>query len=231
MLVKKKVEPKLITFDIYSALVDINNGLAPIISKITGLSYKNSLTILQNWRYKQLQTTYLSNSLNLGRISFYECTKMSLDYVCKNNNLQINKGDKKLLISHWNKLPLWPEAFNVITKIISRGYKTAILSNGDQIMLEELSKSFGFNFDYIFSSDMNGFYKPHPSIYELPENKLGINKNDILHIAGGEFDVIGAVSYGINCLWSNRKGDTLIDEKMKPKYETKNLSELEEILL
>ena len=95
MLDINKVKPKLITFDIYSALVDINNGLTPIISNITGLSYKNSLSILQSWRYKQLQTTYLSNSLNAGRISFYECTKMSLDYVCKTFSLE--NFEKKIM--------------------------------------------------------------------------------------------------------------------------------------
>tara|TARA_A100001011_G_scaffold169245_1_gene178211 strand:- start:1020 stop:1715 length:696 start_codon:yes stop_codon:yes gene_type:complete len=231
MLNKINVKPKLITFDIYSALVDIYNGLTPLISDVTGLPSQNSHIFLKNWRYKQLQTTYLSNSLNIGRFSFYKCTEMSLDYVCKINKLRIKAGDKKTLISYWNKLPLWPEAFNVISSIISRGYKIAILSNGDQEMLEKLSKSFGFKFDYIFSSESNGFYKPHSSIYELPKIQLGINKSDILHVAGSDVDVIGTVSYGMECLWSNRKGEILIDKKFKPKYESQNLSVLEKILL
>ena len=40
-------------------------------------------------------------------------------------------------------------------------------------MLEKLSTTFNFNFDNILSTETNGYYKPHPSVYELPKKVLG----------------------------------------------------------
>ena len=170
MKILNKIKPKLITFDVYSALVDINSGLTPIFSNLTNLSEEKSLAFIIDWRTVQLHTAQLSNSLNTRRVTFYNCTKLSLDYVCKKHNLEIEEDKKLKLISAWNILPLWPEASEVISNLIIKGYKVAILSNGDQNMLEEMNKGYDFNFDYILSSETNEYYKPHPSIYDLPKN-------------------------------------------------------------
>ena len=226
-----KCNPSLITFDVYSALVDIYAGLTPVFQAITDMPYEKSLSIAKGWRSKQMETLQLSNSLNNGRISFYECTERSLEYVCAINNLNINKNEKIELISAWNNLPLWPEAQSVIYQLIKHNYKVAILSNGDQEMLEKLSKTFNFDFDNILSTETNGYYKPHPSVYELPKNVLGIDIENTLHIAGGLGDVVGSVSFGLPCYWSNRNKDILIDQKYSPDYEFEDLNNLLKILI
>lgn len=230
MKILKKIKPKLITFDVYSALVDINAGLTPIFSKLTGISLEKSQAFIVDWRMVQLHTAQISNSLDNKRITFYNCTKLSLEYVCKKYNLNISENKKLKLISAWNFLPLWPEAKEVISNLIMKGYKVAILSNGDKNMLEEMNKGYDFNFDYILSSETNRYYKPHPSIYDLPENILGISKNETLHIAGSAVDVMGSVSSGLPCYWSNRKNDILIEMKLSPKYEFEDLTKLNNLL-
>ena len=230
MKILNKIKPKLITFDVYSALVDINSGLTLIFSNLTGISEEKSLDFIIDWRTVQLNTAQLSNSLNTKRITFYNCTKLSLDYVCKKHNLKIEENKKLKLISAWNYLPLWPEASEVISNLIIKGYKVAILSNGDQSMLEEMNIGYDFNFDYILSSETNGYYKPHPSIYDLPENILGFSKNETLHVAGSAVDAIGSVSSGLPCYWSNRKNDILIDTKFSPDYEFCDLTKLNNLL-
>ena len=230
MKILKKIKPKLITFDVYSALVDINSGLTPKFSNLTGISEEKSLAFIIDWRKVQLHTAQLSNSLDNRRITFYNCTKLSLDYVCKKHNLEIEEDKKLKLIFAWNSLPLWPEASEVISNLIIKGYKVAILSNGDQNMLEEMNKGYDFNFDYILSSETNEYYKPHPSIYDLPKNILGFSKKETLHIAGSAVDVMGCVSSGLPCYWSNRKNDILIDTKFSPEYEFSDLTRLNNLL-
>ena len=99
-----------------------------------------------------------------------------------------------------------------------------------QNMLEEMNKGYDFNFDYILSSETNGYYKPHPSIYDLPKNILGFSKKETLHIAGSAVDVMGCVSSGLPCYWSNRKNDILIDTKFSPEYEFSDLTRLNNLL-
>ena len=109
--------------------------------------------------------------------------------------------------------------------IKDKGYQTAILSNGDQDQLDSVAGVFGKGvFDYVLSSETAGFYKPHPSVYELPTRILGIGCKDVLHVAGGAGDVLGAAAYGMTCYWSNRANDVPLDPALGPDYQGKDLS-------
>ena len=84
-------------------------------------------------------------------------------------NINYTKNEVQWLISQIETLKPFVDVIISLNKLRETGYKMAILSNGDQNMLEEMNKGYDFNFDYILSSETNGYYKPHPSIYELPE--------------------------------------------------------------
>ena len=226
----KKIKPNLITFDVYSALVDYSLGLKDIFSECSGLSSEKSIDLVRQWRFKQLQVLQISNSLNQKRMPFIQCTENSLDFICKVNDIKINENQKKHLIQAWDNLPLWPEAEEVITALIKKNYKIAVLSNGDHEMLQNLCNSYNFTFNHILSTDVNGYYKPHHSVYKLPENVLGIKSDNVLHVAGSEVDVIGCVSYGMPCYWSNRNDDILVYQNLSPIYTFKNLKGLVKIL-
>ena len=115
-------------------------------------------------------------------------------------------------------------------KIKEKGYPIAMLSNGDYDMLAPLQESTGIQFDYIFGGNMSGCFKPCMGIYELPYQKLGIPKSEMLHVAGSMFDVMGAKAAGCTCAWSNRYHEPILDETYKPDFELNNLSDLLEIL-
>ena len=115
MIKTNKIKPSLITFDVYSALVDYSSGLKDIFSECSGLSSKKSIDLVLQWRLKQLQVLQISNSLNQKRMPFIKCTENSLDFICKVNDIKINENQKKHLIQAWDNLPLWPEAEEVIT--------------------------------------------------------------------------------------------------------------------
>ena len=230
MVETKKIKPNLITFDVYSALVDYSLGLKDIFSECSGLSSEKSIDLVRQWRLKQLQVLQISNSLNQKRMPFIKCTENSLDFICKVNDIKINENQKKHLIQAWDNLPLWPEAEEVITALIKKNYKIAVLSNGDHEMLQNLCNSYNFTFNHILSTDVNGYYKPHHSVYKLPENVLGIKSDNVLHVAGSEVDVIGCVSYGMPCYWSNRNDDILVYKNLSPMYTFKNLKGLVKIL-
>ena len=98
-------------------------------------------------------------------------------------------------------------------------------------MLEVVGKQFSVGFDHIFSAETAGSYKPHPSVYGLPEKLLGITRQDTLHIAGGATDVVGTVAYGMPCFWSNKTGEVLVDPTFAPNYEIADLSNLGVLLI
>lgn len=212
----------LITFDAYAALVDYRSSLLPVVEAIPGSDPEHAADFLELWRSRQLGAAAMSNALEQGRIPFRECTALALDYALKRHGLSVDSGTRDGLIQAWYPLTPWPEAGRVLAALKARDYRLAILSNGDQDMLEALAAGFETPFDHILSSEQCGLYKPHPRVYGLPARELGIEK--YLHVAGSPNDAIGASAAGIPCYWSNRQGDTVMLPDYSPKYQGPDLN-------
>lgn len=208
--------PSLVTFDVYTALVDISGSLTPVVSGLLGLDETSARSFVALWRVKQLERAQLSNSLHRGRTSFRDVTAMSLDYTAERLGHNVNDHTRKELIRAWADLKPLPEADAVIGAVKAKGYKTGILSNGDCDMLSALAGNFSAKFDFVFSSETAGWYKPHPSVYDLPADALKIGRSDYLHVAGSPSDVMGASAAGVRCYWSSRLGEVLLDRSLAP---------------
>ena len=221
---------KLITFDAYSALLDIKGSLVPVLEKIFPQSEKDMAAVFTTWRTRQWDYVLLSNSMDKGFLSYRYITRCALEYTLLKFGLICSETAKERLVEAWSQLSAWPEARDVLDEVKRLGYPIAILSNGDEPMLKALEGSTGIVFDYIFSADQAGAYKPSPKIYQLPFHKLGLARQDVLHVAGSPFDMMGAKAAGILCGWSNRFGDFPIDPRYKPDYEWNELGELLRIL-
>jgi hypothetical protein len=66
---------QLITFDVYTALFDIDSSLTPAVSEMLDL---DGLTFVRAWRRKQMEYALISNSLERGRIAFELITRRAL---------------------------------------------------------------------------------------------------------------------------------------------------------
>ena len=216
---------KLVTYDVYIALLDIEGSLQPVVQEALSFDADVATTFVRLWRTKQMERAAISNSLGRRRISFGECTAMALDYCLGRHNISIGEKTRSNLLFAWDKIKPWPDADVSIAAVKAKGCQTAILSNGDQRMLEAVALNFSSRlFDHILSSETAGYYKPHPAIYNLPVSVLGISKENTVHIAGSSNDVLGAISAGIQCIWSNRHGDLILDPAFPPTHEISNLT-------
>ncbi len=221
---------KLITFDMYSAILDINGSAVPIIREALGKSEDFSREFFILWRAQQWNYLLLNNSMEKGFKSYRYITETVLDYTAKKFNVSLSSEMKDRLMQVWTNFKPWPEVIEVLTEIKRRGYKIGMLSNGDQEMLAPLAGSCGIDFDYIFSADEAGYYKPNPNVYSIPLKRLDIDKNKMLHVAGSVFDVMGTKSAGFQCAWSNRFRDYVLDHRYSPDYDMKDLHDLLTIL-
>jgi len=210
------LKPVLVTFDVYMALLDIEGSLAPVVGETLDLSRDAATSFVRTWRAKQMERAAISNSLDGPRTSFRDATAMGLDYVAARSGIAISPDTRNALILAWDDMKPWPEADEAVAAVKNAGCQTAILSNGDQDMLEAVARHFAAGFDHVLSSETAGKYKPHPAVYDLPTNVLGIPKGDVLHVAGSANDVLGAVAAGLRCVWSNRHADILLDPAYPP---------------
>ena len=221
------IRPALVTFDAYTALVDCERGLMAALESVIPAS--PVIPLARAWRAKQLEYAQLSNSLARGHIPFRVVTRRALDYTLARAGIAASDAQRAVLEGAWDELPPWPEARATLSQLAARGYRLAILSNGDVEMLRALVGGWGVALE-ILGCDQAGHYKPHPSVYALPQRVLGVDPSLVLHVAGSGNDVLGARLAGLRCAWSNRNGDRVIDPDVRADHEMRDLSGLLEIL-
>lgn len=219
--------PRLITFDVYTALFDYEGTIVPVV-EACGIG--DARPFVRQWRAKQLEYAQLTNSLPGGRLSFRLVTRRALDYGLARSGQRMAGRDAERCMAAWDELRPWPEAEATLSQLVRRGYELALLSNGDEDMLRALASRLSVRIAHIFPSDRAGAYKPHPAMYSLPARELGIRHDEFVHVAGSANDVLGAKLSGLRCAWSNRAGDVMIDPAVRPDYEMKDLGGLLEAL-
>ncbi len=221
---------RLITFDMYSALLDIEGSAVPQVEAVLNRPKNECLAFFKLWRMRQWDYVLLSSVMSSNFLTYNEITSKALVYTEKKMGISLGDFERQSLMKIWLNFKAWPDAKETVDLLKTKGYKVAMLSNGDEEMLRCLEASSGITFDYIFSADQAGHYKPHPEIYAIPIKKLGIAKTDFLHVAGSLFDMMGAKAAGYDCAWSNRFGEYTLDTRYQPDFEIQNLRQLPEYL-
>jgi len=220
---------QVVTFDVYSALFDIESSLTGRVADALGTTV-GAGSLVQAWRRTQMHYALISNALGTGRVPFRLVTRRALDLTLGQTGDELDQAGREALVRAWDELEPWPEAAAVLKAVRQDGHRIAILSNGDQSMLEALAGRLDISFDAIYSAEAAGAYKPNPAIYQLPCDDLGIAQSEILHVAGSATDVMGAKSAGLPCAWSNRRGDHLLDPSLAPDFTFPNLRGLLDVL-
>ena len=126
---------KVCIFDAYGTLFDVNAACRELSIEV-GEKWEELATL---WRLRQVEYTWLRNSMN-EYIDFWKITENALEYAMEVLNIE-NKILKNKLLDLYLKLEAYPEVENILTKLKERGFKTGILSNGSDKMLESAVKN------------------------------------------------------------------------------------------
>jgi 2-haloacid dehalogenase len=213
---------QLVTFDVYTALFDIEGSLTPHVAAALGRD-ADGLAVVREWRRRQMELVLIGNSLQQARLSFDRITRLALDDTLARTRRDLPDRTRMELVRAWRMLDPWPEARDALVAARARGCAMGLLSNGDEDMLQALLLKLPVVFDHMFSSEEAGCYKPHPAVYALPLQRLALRADQVLHVAGSVTDVIGTKAAGLSCIWSNRRGEPLLDPRFAPDHEVAHL--------
>jgi 2-haloacid dehalogenase len=209
-------------FDAYGTLFDLAsaaNRCADALGRDAG-----RLTAL--WREKQLQYTWLLAAQ--GRhADFHEVTGGALDFALE--TLAIGSpGLRQRLMELYLSLEVFPEVPYVLNRLKNAGLRLAILSNGTPAMLQSLvagAKLEGI-FDAVLSVEEVGVYKPHPKVYQLALDRLGLPASAIAFQSSNAWDAHAASAFGMRVVWCNRAGQRRERLPGAPDREVASLAEL-----
>ena len=133
-----------------------------------------------------------------------------------------------------DQVQLFPETEAALQEQQDLGVKVLIYSDVEKEYLDMyVSKFKKFRADFVGTTDLAGFHKPHPKTYFWVLNKMGLDVRDVLYCAGPTFDCMGAMAVNMvtaQILRSGMTRDTFKPGDVPADYEIDDLHGITEII-
>jgi 2-haloacid dehalogenase len=213
-------------FDAYGTLFDFNSA-AERCRDVLG-DQADELSAI--WRTKQLQYTWLRGLMGKHK-PFWEVTADALDFAMQTVGVHDVALRDRLMALYYN-IDCFPEVPEVLKTLKNAGITTAILSNGSPDMLAGAVQHSGIGnyLDAVWSVEQVGVFKPHPSVYNIPSQHLGVSNQNISFQSSNAWDAVAAATFEMRVVWCNRYGQRPEILTADPDVEVVTLSELPDVL-
>ena len=214
-------------FDVYGTLLDFNSASKKLRDKIGPKSEQLSAL----WRSKQLEYSWLRTLMG-KHADFDQITAAALDFSLSTLGIR-NKELRNDLMGLFHKLEPFPEVSKILKELKSNELSVVILSNGTPhtLTVSLQQAKINFYFDEIYSIETVGKFKPHPDVYRIPCDGLGLEPKDIAFISANSWDIAGAANFGLKTIWVNRWGAKNEVLTFDPNFEIRDLTMLPELIL
>jgi 2-haloacid dehalogenase len=202
-----KRDIKALAFDQYGTIVDMQTGLTEVVTpflKRKGWGGKPT-SFVTWWRRTHFENSMIDALCDRGHTPYREIGQRAVTYVMDRCGIGYTADEVRSLVSEIEKLKPFPDVVAALAKLRTKGYKLAILSNGDRDMLKAAGPHIGFAFDHVISVEEAGYFKPHWKTYAKAAEIIGQDPASILFVANHAFDCIGAKSYGMRSAFIDRR--------------------------
>ena len=213
-------------FDAYGTVFDYASAAASC-QDVLG-DHAPRLTAL--WRDKQLQYSWL-RTVQGRHADFWQVTGDALDFALETLGLA-DDALRHRLMNLYLELRPFSEVLSVLGRLKAAGLGVAILSNGSPAMLRSAVDNGGIGglLDAVLSVEEVGVYKPHPRVYQLAVDRLGLPADAIVFLSSNAWDAHAASAFGMRVAWCNRYGQRRERLPGAPDREITTLAELPALL-
>jgi 2-haloacid dehalogenase len=227
-----KREIKIIVFDLYGTVVDMQKGLSaavtPFLQSKGWSGEANSFVTW--WRRTHFENSMIDALCDRGHTPYRQIGHRAVSYVMDRCGIAYTPEEVRWLVSQIELLQPFPDVIAALEKLRGGGYKLAILSNGDRDMLKAAGPHIGLAFDHVISVQEAGYFKPHWKTYAKAEEIIGEDRSSTLFVANHAFDCIGAKSFGMRTAFIDRRERPFGETAHQPDLIVRNFSELAAVL-
>jgi 2-haloacid dehalogenase len=215
----------VITFDLFSALIDSRTGASRILSV---LSAERRWGIDGGRLYDEWDRRNKASQRDEPEwIPFAEHCRRSLATTYADLGLTGPANvDAVLLLGSVAGWPLWPDVAAELPAIAA-SHRVGILSNVDDEVFARSKAARLVSDDAVLTSERLRAYKPGPEIYRRARERAG---DGLVHVATSARDVRGALEAGIPVVRLRRPGHDLDPAGPRPELEAADLTDLRELL-
>ncbi len=219
---------RVLTFDCYGTLIDweagILNALKPVL-------------IAHQVKISQDDALELFGELESAEEHEYKRYRAVLENVLPEMGARLGfapSGDETRAfgqsVADWQVFPDTVDALFALKK----KYKLVILSNVDDDLFAFSAKKLQVAFDDVITAQQCGSYKPSLNNFRVAAKRVGVPKNEWLHVAQSLFhDIAPAQEMGLKTVWVNRRwnkqgGGATLPTEARADVEVRSLGELAE---
>ena len=159
---------------------------------------------------------------------FSRVTLASLEWTFEFLAIEPDDIARRALLDEYRKLAMFPEVPAALEKL-ARTRPLAILSNGHPEMLNAVVDYNGLRERFrggVLSVHPAKVFKPHPSVYRLAEDQLGVPRTLMGFVSSNGWDAAGAKAFGFRAFWVNRAGAPVERLGVRPDAIVKDLGEV-----
>lgn len=211
-------------FDVYGTLIDTNG----VLKKLREYTGEKADALSKTWRAKQLEYSF-RRGLMQQYVPFPVVTRQALDYALQEHQLELPKPIIEDIQGSYAHLPAFADVQPALEQLQQQEIGLFAFSNGPQQVVSDLLEQAHLlqYFDAVVSVESTQVFKPSPVVYQHFANTAGQDLADCALISGNPFDVIGAISAGMQGVWVQRNSSSQFDTwGIEPSLIITNLSEL-----
>ncbi len=230
-------EIKVLTFDLYGTVVDMQSGLTqaatPFLEKKGWQG--DPQRFVTWWRRTHFEDSMIDALCDRGHTPYRQIGHRAVSIVMDRAGIEYTREDVEWLVSQIETLKPFDDVIAALERLKER-YKLVILSNGDRDMLEAAKPHVGFEFDHVISVQEASAFKPDWRTYAATEEILTsayphVERSSIMHVANHAFDCIGARAYGFRAAFIDRRKRPFGGSAHQPDLVVSNFTELANALV
>lgn len=219
-------EVDTVTVDSYGTLVDPTS-----IQRTLSEYVDDPAAIANRWFSRALMNKLVANAIDQYE-PFDVLSRDGLTYALASYGVQLDDAETEAILSAYDRLDVFDGVESGLRQIVDDGYDVYVISNGTPEMLETLVEHAGIA-DVVadtISTDEIETYKPDPAIYRHAAARAGTPIENVLHVTGPYFDVLGAMHAGMQGGWIDYHGGPRDTFAGGPDVEVTSFEELAELL-
>jgi 2-haloacid dehalogenase len=189
---------KWVSFDCYGTLVDWNSGFADILNPVAGHHTSALLKAYHHFEpLVQAERPFRS---------YREVLITSLLLAARQIGISLSEDQAALLPEKWGLLPVFSDVHQALATLRARRLKLAVLTNCDEDLFAQTSRSFQHPFDLVITAQRVQAYKPALTHFQGFQRAAGVDLAAWVHVACSLFhDIEPAHKMGIRSIWLNRE--------------------------
>jgi 2-haloalkanoic acid dehalogenase type II len=219
----------LVTFDLFSALLDTRSGAAPVLG---ALAREHGWDLDGGELYDRWDRHNKASQRDTEQwVPFAEHCRRALTATYlelrRAADADVDTGHLLATAGDW---PLWPDVAEQLPRLAERT-RVGVLSNVDDALFARTQVGAfvgrGIADADVLTSERLRAYKPAPELYRRARERAG---GQLVHVATSGRDVRGALEAGLTVVRLRRPGHGVDPDGPAPAHEAGDLAELEGVL-